>query len=72
MHIHRRFTKAVGAAVAAGLALLVGAVRHHLAHFNTEGTGSALATVITLASVTLVLPRPTAAERAAPAPVTES
>ena len=40
-----------------GLALLVGALRHHLAHFNPEGTGAALATVITLASVTLVLPR---------------
>src|SRR3954453_7626696 len=40
-----------------GLALLVGALRHHLAHFNPEGTGSALATVITLASVTMVLPR---------------
>jgi Ca2+:H+ antiporter len=40
-----------------GLALLVGALRHHLATFNPEGTGSALATVITLASVTLVLPR---------------
>jgi Ca2+:H+ antiporter len=40
-----------------GLALLVGALRHHLANFNPEGTGSALATVITLASVTLVLPR---------------
>ncbi|HCB05935.1 MAG TPA: ionic transporter y4hA [Nocardioides bacterium] len=40
-----------------GLALLVCALRHHLANFNPEGTGSALATVITLASVTLVLPR---------------
>ncbi len=40
-----------------GIALLVGALRHHLANFNPEGTGSALATVITLASVTLVLPR---------------
>src|SRR4051812_13471997 len=40
-----------------GIALLVGALRHHLAHFNPEGTGAALATVITLASVTLVLPR---------------
>ena len=29
-----------------GLALLVGALRHHLATFNPEGTGSALATVI--------------------------
>ena len=28
-----------------GLALLVGALRHHLANFNPEGTGSALATV---------------------------
>ena len=40
-----------------GLSLVVGAVRHHLAVFNAEGTGSALATVITLASLTLVLPR---------------
>ena len=39
-----------------GLALLVGAVRHGLAVFNAEGTGSALATVITLASLCLVLP----------------
>ena len=40
-----------------GLVLLVGALRHHLATFNPEGTGAALATVITLASITLVLPR---------------
>ena len=40
-----------------GVALVVGALRHHLAVFNPEGTGSALATVITLAAVTLVLPR---------------
>jgi Ca2+:H+ antiporter len=39
-----------------GLSLLVGALRHHLAVFNPEGTGSALATVITLAGLTLVLP----------------
>ena len=39
-----------------GLSLLVSALRHHLAVFNPEGTGSALATVITLASVCLVLP----------------
>jgi Ca2+:H+ antiporter len=39
-----------------GLALLVAALRHHLAVFNPEGTGSALATVITLAGLTLVLP----------------
>jgi Ca2+:H+ antiporter len=40
-----------------GAALLVAALRHHLAVFNPEGTGSALATVITLAGLTLVLPR---------------
>lgn len=40
-----------------GLVLLIGALRHGLAHFNPEGTGAALATVITLASITLVLPR---------------
>ena len=45
-----------------GLTLLVGSLRHHLAHFNPEGTGSALATVITLAGVTLVLPRFTTSE----------
>ncbi|MCZ4497928.1 MAG: ionic transporter y4hA [Marmoricola sp.] len=40
-----------------GLVLLVGALKHHLANFNPEGTGAALATVITLAGITLVLPR---------------
>src|SRR6201991_1491346 len=40
-----------------GLVLLVGALKHHLANFNPEGTGAALATVITLAGLTLVLPR---------------
>lgn len=40
-----------------GISLLVGAVRHHLAVFNPEGTGSALATVIALATVALVVPR---------------
>jgi Ca2+:H+ antiporter len=39
-----------------GFSLLVAALRHHLAVFNPEGTGSALATVITLAGLTLVLP----------------
>jgi Ca2+:H+ antiporter len=39
-----------------GLSLVVGALKHHLAIFNPEGTGSALATVITLAGLTLVLP----------------
>jgi Ca2+:H+ antiporter len=41
----------------AGLALLVGAVRHHLAVFNPEGAGSALTTIVALAGLTLVLPR---------------
>ncbi len=39
-----------------GLALVVGALRHHLAVFNPEGTGSALATVASLAGLTLVVP----------------
>jgi Ca2+:H+ antiporter len=46
-----------------GFSLLVGALRHHLAVFNPEGTGSALATVITLAGLTLVLPTFTTSER---------
>jgi Ca2+:H+ antiporter len=45
-----------------GLALLVAALKHHLAVFNPEGTGSALATVITLAALCLVLPRFTTSE----------
>ena len=40
-----------------GLSLVVSARRHHLAVFNAEGAGSALATVVTLATLTLVLPR---------------
>ncbi|MFF5565646.1 calcium:proton antiporter [Streptomyces sp. NPDC012623] len=39
-----------------GLCLLVGAVRSRVAVFNPEGTGTALATVATLATLTLVLP----------------
>jgi Ca2+:H+ antiporter len=39
-----------------GLSLLVTARRQHLAVFNAEGTGAALATVATLATLTLVLP----------------
>lgn len=45
-----------------GLSLVVSALKHHLAVFNPEGAGSALATVITLATLTLVLPRFTTAE----------
>ena len=39
-----------------GLSLLVGAIRHHLIVFNAEGTGAALATVCTLATLCLVIP----------------
>ncbi|GAA4678562.1 ionic transporter y4hA [Nocardioides nanhaiensis] len=39
-----------------GISLVVGAYKHHLAEFNAEGTGSALATVVALAGVALVLP----------------
>ncbi|HEY6794671.1 MAG TPA: hypothetical protein VI248_08310 [Kineosporiaceae bacterium] len=39
-----------------GLCLLVTALRHRIAVFNAEGTGAALATVITLATLSLVLP----------------
>lgn len=39
-----------------GLSLLVGAVKHGLSVFNAEGTGAALATVTTLATLCLVLP----------------
>ena len=39
-----------------GISLLVGAIRHHLTVFNAEGTGAALATVCTLATLTMVVP----------------
>ncbi|MDL2076845.1 ionic transporter y4hA [Streptomyces sp. GXMU-J15] len=39
-----------------GLCLLVGSLRHGTAVFNPEGTGAALATVATLATLSLVLP----------------
>jgi Ca2+:H+ antiporter len=39
-----------------GLALLLGALRYQLTHFNAEGTGAALGTVATLATMCLVLP----------------
>jgi Ca2+:H+ antiporter len=45
-----------------GLSVLVGSVRRHVADFNAEGTGSALAAVTTLATVCLVLPRFTESE----------
>jgi Ca2+:H+ antiporter len=39
-----------------GVSLLVGALKHHLVSFNASGTGSAVATVMSLAGVTMVLP----------------
>ena len=39
-----------------GLSLVLGSIRHGLMRFNKEGTGAALATVATLATVCLVLP----------------
>lgn len=39
-----------------GLCLLVASLRHGTAIFNPEGTGAALATVATLATLSLVLP----------------
>jgi Ca2+:H+ antiporter len=39
-----------------GIALLIGAVRYHMTIFNAEGSGAALATVTTLATLSLVLP----------------
>ena len=41
----------------AGISLLIGAVRYRMAVFNPEGAGSALLTVVALATLTLVLPR---------------
>ncbi len=49
-----------------GVSLLVGAAKFHLPKFNPEGTGAALATVVTLATLTLVLPTFTVS---APGPV---
>jgi Ca2+:H+ antiporter len=45
-----------------GISLLVGAIKHHLAVFNPEGTGAALATVIALAVLCLVVPSVTTSE----------
>ena len=48
-----------------GLCLIVGALRRRFAEFNAEGTATALATVCTLATLSLVLPTFT---ESAPAP----
>lgn len=45
-----------------GLSLFVGARRQHVTVFNAEGTGAALATVTTLATLSLVLPSFTTTE----------
>lgn len=39
-----------------GISVLIGALRQHVATFNAEGTATALATVATLATLSLVLP----------------
>ncbi|MEV8021518.1 ionic transporter y4hA [Streptomyces sp. NPDC086554] len=46
-----------------GICLLAGALRHRVAVFNPEGTGAALATVATLATLSLVLPTFTTTKR---------
>ena len=45
-----------------GISLLVGALKHHLAVFNPEGTGAALATVIALSVLCLVVPSVTTSQ----------
>ena len=45
-----------------GLSVLVGALRQHVASFNAEGTATALGTVLTLTTLSLVLPRFTTSE----------
>jgi Ca2+:H+ antiporter len=45
-----------------GLSILLGAIRHQLVSFNMEGTASALATVATLATLTMVFPTFTTSE----------
>src|SRR3954452_5313437 len=45
-----------------GLSLIVGALRDRVASFNAEGTATALATVATLATVSLVLPTTTTSQ----------
>ena len=45
-----------------GLSLLVGARRYHVVLFNAEGSGAALATITTLAVLSLVLPTFTTSE----------
>ncbi|MBL8931223.1 MAG: hypothetical protein JNL54_13975 [Kineosporiaceae bacterium] len=44
-----------------GLSILAGARRHDLVHFNAEGAGGALATVVTLAGLCFILPNVTSA-----------
>jgi Ca2+:H+ antiporter len=46
-----------------GLCLLLGALHRRVATFNAEGTGTALATVATLATLSLVLPNYTESRR---------
>jgi Ca2+:H+ antiporter len=39
-----------------GLSILLGSIKHEITHFNAEGSGGALATVVVLAGTCLVLP----------------
>ena len=48
-----------------GLSLLVGALRHGVPRFNAEGAGSALATLVSVATLSLVLPNFTTAAEGA-------
>lgn len=45
-----------------GIALLAGSIRHHIVVFNAEGAGAALATVTSLAVMTMVIPSFTTSE----------
>ena len=46
-----------------GLSILLGALRYHVVQFNAEGSGAALATVATIATLCLVLPTVTTARQ---------
>ena len=55
-----------------GLSLLIGSLKRYLAEFNAEGTAAALATVITLATICLVLPSSRSARRGPSSPAASS
>jgi Ca2+:H+ antiporter len=51
-----------------GLSLLLGALRYKVTIFNAEGTGAALATVATLATLSMVMPAFTTSRPGHPSP----